>query len=309
MGAAAYTNAVTGVSVEVIGATLSYVFNGQEIGQFDDEGRRVDILVRGDERYVPKTKEGFAKLFVRNNRGQLVALSNLIEVKETTGPVTVNRENRQRKVAVFSNVGENIKTGEALKIVEDIAKTAMVPGTRMEKAGSSADLGKTFNELFMALLLGILIAYMILASQFNSLRDPIVILSVLPFSASGALVTLYLFGSTLNLYSLIGLLLLMGIVKKNSILIVEFMHQLMAEGKDMRESIVEACRVRFRPIVMTSFTTCAAAIPPAFKIGSETQASADMALGIFGGILFATVITFFVVPAFIVLLASKSHAR
>ena len=179
----------------------------------------------------------------------------------------------------------------------ELRNAQLPPGVRIEKTGSSAEMARTFKSLLIALALGILVSYMILASQYNSYVHPIVILLALPFSVTGAWIALWLAGATINVYSMIGLILLMGLVKKNSILLVDFTNQLRFDEKmPLVEALAKAGELRLRPILMTSFATMAAAVPPALKLGHGTAATNPMALCILGGTFLSTALTLFVVP-------------
>jgi HAE1 family hydrophobic/amphiphilic exporter-1 len=157
-------------------------------------------------------------------------------------------------------------------------------------------MGESFNSLLYALLLGIVISYMILASQFNSFIHPVTVLLALPFSFSGAIFALWITNNSLNIYSFIALILLMGLVKKNSIILVDFINQLRDEGMDVTEAVIKACPIRLRPILMTSISTIAAAIPPALSYGPGGEARIPMAIAIIGGILVSTILTLMIVP-------------
>lgn len=286
-----------GVSVSDIAETLAYLYNGINAAKFNDTGRRVDVVVKADPKFAPTNIEELKTIVIRNSKGQLVPLASLIEAKDTLAPVSISRENRERTISVYGNLAEGQYLGPVLDKVKELAKDALVGDVRIdEKSGASGDFNTIFKDLIFALVLGVAVAYMVLGSQFNSYVNPLTVLLALPFSVSGAFFALWVTGSTLNLFSMIGLLLLMGIVKKNSIMLVEFANQLREEGMDVVSAMVESCRSRFRPILMTAFTTVAAALPPALKIGTDTVASSTMSIGIVGGIVFSTLMTYFVVP-------------
>jgi HAE1 family hydrophobic/amphiphilic exporter-1 len=177
------------------------------------------------------------------------------------------------------------------------AKEILPAGYRVLSTGSSQGFQESFNSLYFALIVGIFVAYMVLASQFNSFLHPIYVLLALPFSVTGAFLALKFTGYTLNLYSMIGLLLLMGIVKKNSILLVDFTNEKRKAGLTADDALLAACPVRLRPILMTSIATIAAAIPPAISVGPGAETSAPMAVVIIGGVLLSTILTLFVVPS------------
>ncbi len=286
-----------GVSMKSLSETLAFVFNGISAARFNESGRRVPIIVRADPQFAPKNVENLKKLFVRNARSELIPLGNLVRVDETSAPATITRVQRQRTLSIYANLAPGFFLGASQEKAIRIAEDMLPPSIKIDhEQGSSSDLSKTLWDLLTALFLGVVVAYMVLASQFNSYFDPIIILLALPLSLAGAFYGLAAGGASINLFSGIGLLLLMGIVKKNSIMLVEFANQEREHGASLVEAVLASCRTRFRPILMTAFTTLACAVPPALKWGVDTQASFSMALVIIGGLLVSTLLTFFVVP-------------
>ncbi|MES2855396.1 MAG: efflux RND transporter permease subunit, partial [Bdellovibrionota bacterium] len=243
-----------------------------------------------------KSADIIKTLQVRNNRGELIPLSDVIRLEERESLQSIFREDRTRAVNVFGNVAPGASQAKAIQDIEKLAKEMMPPGYKAVVSGSAATFQESSSGLLMALLLGILVSYMVLASQFNSFIHPITILIALPFSLSGAFIALYLGGQTLNIYSMIGLILLMGIVKKNSILLVEFTNQVREKGLGVKEALIEACPVRLRPILMTSIATIVGAVPAALAIGPGAESRIPMALAVIGGVAVSTVLTLFVVP-------------
>jgi len=284
-----------GVSVNEIGVTINALMGGVVAGKFSKNGHRYDVRVR----LLPEERGQVGdihKLKVRNNRGELITISDLVNLKETKSLQAISRQDRERAITVFANVSESSSQAKSLETVQGLAKKILPAGYHMVVSGSAKTFKESMNSLVFALLLGLLVSYMVLASQFNSFIHPVTVLMALPFSVSGALVALYLGGQSLNIYSMIGLILLMGIVKKNSILLVDFTNQVRSRGLGVRESLLEACPVRLRPILMTSFATVAAAIPPALAIGPGAESRIPMALAVIGGVLVSTLLTLIVVP-------------
>ena len=237
------------------------------------------------------------KIFVRNTKGELVNLLDVVVVKELPGVQSINRRSRQRAVTIFAGVAPGKAQGEALNLIRDITKRHLPPGYSLVESGSAETYKEAFSSLVFALLLGILIAYMVLGTQFNSFIDPVTVLMALPFSFSGAFLALWMMGQSINLYSMIGLILLMGIVKKNSILLVDFTNQKRAEGMGVKDALLHACPQRLRPILMTTIATVAGAVPLAFSHGAGSEALKPMAVAIIGGSLVSTVLTLVVVPS------------
>lgn len=285
-----------GVSVDEIGRTINALVGGQAIGKFSKDGHRNDIRVKMAD-VSPDEKETLGRIFVRNTRGELVRLTEVVTVEESAGATSVTRKDRSRAVNIFAGIAAGKSQGEALDLVRTITQKHLPQGYMLIESGSSETFRQAVTSLLFALVLGILIAYMVLGSQFNSFIDPVVVLLALPFAFSGAFIALWSLDLSLNMYSAIGLILLMGIVKKNSILLVDFTNQVRSEGRDIRTALEEACPKRLRPILMTSFATIAGAMPPALAIGPGAEVLGPMAWSIIGGSFVSTILTLFVVPA------------
>ncbi len=304
--AAAYAH---GVSITSIGTVINAMVGGTRSGLFTDAGRRYDVRVRAEPRYRLNA-EDIKKFFVRNNRGEMVRLSEVVRVEQKPSLLSITRKDRERAIGIFANVAPGKSQAAVIDRIAKIAKEALPEGYRIVFSGSSQTFKESFQSLILALLLGILVAYMVLGSQFNSFVHPFTVLLALPFSLSGAFLALWLTGKSLNVYSMIGLILLMGIVKKNSILLVDFTNQRRREGLDVRPALLEACPIRLRPILMTSIATIAAAVPPALALGPGAETRIPMALAVIGGVLFSTLLTLFIVPCAYSLLArieSRHH--
>ncbi len=290
-----------GVEVAQITQTVNVMMAGAVAGKFSQGGRRYDVRV-GLPASARATPETIRTLSVRNNRGELISLGDVVTLTEKPSLQSISREDRQRAISVFSNVAPTSSQKEAISTVQRIAQEILPTGYSAVVSGSAKTFQESSGGLLFALLLGILVSYMVLASQFNSFIHPITILIALPFSVSGALIALYLGQQTLNIYSMIGLILLMGIVKKNSILLVEFTNHMREKGLNPREALLEACPVRLRPILMTSIATIAGALPAALSLGPGAESRIPMALAVIGGVVVSTVLTLFVVPSVYILL-------
>jgi len=298
-----------GVSTLDVAETLRILVGGAVVGKYTKSGRRFDIRMRleGDRR---DQAQKIKSLFVRNNRGELVSLSDLVEVKESKALQSIARKDRERAITIFANLKPGVSQAEVLNSIESLAKKSLPEGYRIVLSGSAETFKESFQNLIFALLLGIVVAYMILASQFNSYVDPISVLMALPFSISGAFIALWITGMSLNIYSFIGLILLMGIVKKNSILLVEFSNQVREYEKiPVNAALIKACPIRLRPILMTSIATIVGAIPPALAIGPGEETRVPMAVAVIGGALVSTVLTLFVVPVVYSLFARGGSYR
>lgn len=285
-----------GVSVQEIGTTINALIGGVVIGKYSKSGHRNDVRIKMADASKDKL-EDLKKIYVRNTQGELIKLLDVVIVKELPGVQSINRRARQRAITVFSGVAPGKSQGEALESVRSITKNHLPPGYSLIESGSAETYNEAFTSLIFALGMGILIAYMVLGTQFNSFIDPVTVLMALPFSFSGAFLGLWAMGQTLNLYSMIGLILLMGIVKKNSILLVDFTNQRRNEGLLINDALLDACPKRLRPILMTTFATVAGAVPLALAWGAGAESLKPMAVAIIGGCLVSTVLTLVVVPA------------
>lgn len=287
--------ALHGISVNSIGTTVNSLIGGVIVGQYPKGGHRYDIRLkvenRGDQ--VGEVKD----LFIANSRANLIPITKVTKQETKPSLQSISRVNRQRAITVTANLKPGISQQSALDFVFKKSKEILEPGYMVEQNGSSKTMKETFQSLIFALVLGFLVAYMVLAAQFNSYIDPIAILMALPFSFSGAFFALMLTGQSINIYSMIGILLLMGIVKKNSILLIEFTNTCRDRGADSADAaLIEGCPTRLRPILMTSFATIASAIPSAVATGAGSETFRPMAITLIGGVLVSTLLTLFVVP-------------
>jgi multidrug efflux pump len=287
-----------GISVEDVATSINTLVGGERVGKYSSGGRRVDVRMRlmADQRRRP---EDISFLRVRTRSGDLVPLSSLVNYQELPALQGITRRDRERAISVFANVAQGHSQEEAIHYVEGL-KTDLPTGYRIVLGGSSVAFNESMSSLLFALMLGILIAYMVLASQFNSFSHPLTILTILPLSVVGAAIALLITGKTLNIFSMIGLLLLMGIVKKNSIILVDYANQNRALGLNASGAMLTAGPVRLRPILMTSIATLMAAIPPALGIGPGTEIRSPMAVAVIGGVFVSTALSLLVVPAFYV---------
>ncbi|HVQ23775.1 MAG TPA: efflux RND transporter permease subunit, partial [Planctomycetota bacterium] len=209
----------------------------------------------------------------------------------------ITRLGRERAIKISGNIGAGYSQAEAIDGALAVARESLPDGYRALPSGSAQAFQESFDSLWFALVLGLIVAYMVLATQFNAFTHPFTVLLALPFSVSGALVALLLAGQSTNVYSMLGIILLMGIAKKNSILLVDFTNQARASGMERHAALLHACPVRLRPILMTSVATIAGALPPALALGPGAELQRPMALALVGGMIVSTGFTLFVVPA------------
>lgn len=284
-----------GVSLDSIGKTVNALVGGLRIGKFSEDGHRNDIRIRVDPKRIDAA-DVVKGLSVRNYRGELIPLSDVVKIERRETLQSITRENRERAISVYANFAAGVSQERALEKVSELAAEALPSGYYVVFSGSAQAFKESFLNLGLVLILGIAVAYMVLGSQYNSFLHPFTVLLALPFSLSGALVALKIADQSLNIYSFIGIILLMGIVKKNSILLVDFTNQRRKEGMAVREALLTACPQRLRPVLMTTFATMAAAIPPALSLGPGAETQVPMAVVVLGGVAVSTVLTLFVVP-------------
>lgn len=289
-----------GVSVADLGSTVSALIGGNTIGKFTAEGRRIDIRMRllASQRTRP---EDISLIRVKTQTGQLVPMSLVVTQREQPVLQTISHLDRERAISINGNVGPGHSQAEAMKRVLELAKD-LPTGMHVVATGQASQLGETTDGLWFALGIGILVAYMVLASQFNSFLHPITVLTILPLAVAGAVIGLAVSGKSLNLFSMIGLLLLMGIVKKNSILLVEYANQVREHepSLDALEAMKRAAPLRLRPILMTTVATMMSAVPPLLGLGPGTETRSPMAAAVLGGLTVSTILSLLVVPAFYV---------
>lgn len=287
-----------GISIEEIATALNSLVGGVRVGKYSAGGRRVDVRMRllASQRSRP---EDLARLYLRTREGALVPLSSLVKYEERPVLQAITRRDRERAITVFGNIAPGKSQSEAIALVEKIGKDAPL-GYRVVLGGASVAFRDSMGGLIFALLMGIAVAYMVLASQFNSFLHPITVLTILPLSVAGAAFALLFANQTLNIFSMIGILLLMGIVKKNSILLVDYATELRRQGKGALEAMLEAGPVRLRPILMTSVATLMAAVPASLAMGEGSEVRAPMAIAVIGGLVISTALSLLVVPAFYV---------
>ncbi|HZI65715.1 MAG TPA: efflux RND transporter permease subunit, partial [Thermoanaerobaculia bacterium] len=287
-----------GIPIEEVATTLNALVGGLRVGKYSSAGRRLDVRLRLLAAQRMRT-EDLDRLRVRSRSGALVPLSLLVTTEERPALQAITRRDRERAITVYGNVAPGHSQEEALAEVEKLSQD-MPAGTRAVLGGASVAFRESMSSLLFALVLGIIVAYMVLASQFNSFLHPVTVLTILPLSIAGAAFALWMAGKSLNIFSMIGLLLLMGIVKKNSIILVDYANQARADGLGARDAMLRAGPIRLRPILMTSVATMMAALPPALGLGSGSEIRTPMAIAVIGGLVVSTVLSLLVVPAFYV---------
>jgi HAE1 family hydrophobic/amphiphilic exporter-1 len=299
--------ALHGVSINAIGTTVNALIGGVKVGQYPKGGHRYDIKVK-----IQNNKDQISEvknLLIGNTRSNLIPITQVTKQETKKSLQSISRVDRQRAISIYANLKTGVSQQAATDFIFKKGKEILEPGYNVSQTGSSKTFKESFDSLIFALVLGLIVAYMVLAAQFNSYIDPMAILMALPFSFSGAFFALLATGQSINIYSMIGILLLMGIVKKNSILLIEFTNTVRDRGApDARSALLEGCPTRLRPILMTSFATIASAIPSAVATGAGSETFKPMAITLIGGVLVSTLLTLYVVPC-VYLLMDKFRKR
>jgi len=297
-----------GVSILSIADTINAMVGGVRQGKFTSHGKRYDVRVRLVEADRSNPKD-IQNMWVRNEFGEVVPLSAIVTAEVKPSLFSITRKNRERAISIYANPAQGHSQQQALDAVAKIGKDVLPDEYHLVFSGGSQAFKESFQSLIFALILGIFVAYMVLGTQFNSFVHPLTVLLALPFSITGAYILLLLTHNSMNLYSMIGLILLMGIVKKNSILLVDFTNVRRNQGMSVREALLDACPIRLRPILMTSIAMIAAAIPEALAIGPGSEVMVPMAVAVIGGVALSTVLTLFVVPCAYEIFSKLEHRR
>jgi multidrug efflux pump len=295
-----------GVTVGDIGRTLETMLGSRRVTTYIEEGEEYDVILEGD-REAQRTPGDLANIYVRSARsGQLIPLANLVTIEETADSIKLNRYNRVRSITIEANLADGVSLGQALGYLEDLVDEHLPGQVIVDYKGQSRDFKTAAGSIAFVMLLSLVVVYLVLAAQFESWIHPLVIMFTVPLAMAGALLGLWLNDLTLNLYSQIGLIMLVGLAAKNGILIVEFANQLRDAGQSFHEALIEATQVRFRPIVMTGITTAAGSLPLLLSSGAGSETRVVIGTVILYGVLAATLFTLFVVPTAYDLLARRT---
>ncbi|MDX2465116.1 MAG: efflux RND transporter permease subunit [Porticoccus sp.] len=285
-----------GVTVSNIGRTLETMLGSRQVTTYIDEGQEYNILLEG-ERDAQRTPTDIQNIYVRSERtGKLIPLSNLVQLEEFADSTTLNRYNRVRSITLEANLADGYSLGEALSHLEGLVEEHLPSKVIIDYKGQSRDYKFTGESLLFIFMLGIMVVFLVLAAQFESWIHPFIIMLTVPLAMTGALFGMYLTGQTLNLYSQIGLIMLVGLSAKNGILIVEFANQLRDQGREFHQALIEASDTRFRPIIMTGITTAAGSVPLLISTGPGTETRYVIGVVILFGVIASTLFTLFIVP-------------
>lgn len=297
-----------GVSLASVGRTLESILGSRVVTTYIENGEEYRVILQGaDERR--QTPSDLDTIYVRSDRsGQLIPLSNLVRLTEVAGPVDLRRFDRLRSITISASLSGDYSLGEAIDDIEAIAGTALPQAAQINYDGESRDFKRTGNAVYWTFLLSLVIAYLVLAAQFESFKHPFIIMTTVPLAVSGALLGLKIFDASINVFSQIGAIMLIGLAAKNGILIVEFANQLRDRGTEFREAVIESAVTRLRPVLMTSLCTAFGAVPLVVASGAGALSRQAIGAVVFFGVTFSMVLTLIVVPVVYTLVARNSHS-
>ncbi len=297
-----------GVSTRDIGQTLQYALSGQRMGYFYMNGKQYQILgeINRQQRNTPLDLK---TIYLKNKGGEMIQLDNLVELKETVAPPQLYRYNRFSSATVSTGLAPGVTLGEGLAEMDKIAKETLDDTFRTALDGDSKDFRESSSSLLFAFVLALILIYLVLAAQFESFKDPLVIMLTVPLALAGALVFMWIFNITMNIFSQIGLIMLIGLVAKNGILIVEFANQRQATGINKLQAVSGSAIQRLRPILMTSFSTVLGLLPLAFASGEGANGRIAMGVAVVGGMVVSTFLTLFIVPAMYMYISTERKSE
>ncbi|WP_276504060.1 efflux RND transporter permease subunit [Terrimonas pollutisoli] len=295
-----------GVSVSDISETLQLAYSNRRLGYFTKDGKQYQVMgqVARKDRDDP---DDLKTLFVRNNRGEMISMDNLVTVQESNTPPTIYHFNRYKSATVSAGLAPGKTIGDGIKEMEAIANKLLDESFATSLSGSSRDFAESSSNTSFAFLLALGLIFLILAAQFESFIDPLIIMITVPLAIAGAVLTLWLFGHTLNIFSQIGMIMLIGLVTKNGILIVEFANQNRMKGMRKMEAAIYSATQRLRPILMTSLAMSLGALPLALSLGAAATSRIPLGVVIVGGILFSLILTLFILPAMYTYMSTKKQ--
>ena len=285
-----------GISVGDIAQTLQLAYSNLRFGYFTKDGKQYQVMGQVD-RINRDDPDDLKRLYVRTNSGQLISIDNVVTVEESTTPPALYHFNRYKSATISAGLAPGYTIGDGIKAMEEIAANTLDETFTTSLSGTSRDFQESSSNTSFAFVLAIILVYLILAAQFESFIDPLTILFTVPLAIAGAFISLSLFGQTLNIFSQIGMILLIGLVTKNGILIVEFANQKREDGLSKMEAVLEASKMRLRPILMTSLTMVLGTLPIALSLGAASTSRQPLGIVVVGGVLFSLILTLFVIPA------------
>ncbi|NYT36108.1 efflux RND transporter permease subunit [Allopusillimonas soli] len=298
----------SGIQVDTVGRTLESMLGGRQVTRYRDSGEQYDVIVQVKKKDRADPAD-ISDIFVRASDGSMVQLSNFVTINEGVSPQSLNHFNRLRAVKVEAAVAPGYALGEVLDHMDQVAREVLPPTVQTDLDGQSREFRQSSGGIYLAFGMAIAFIYLVLAAQFESWRNPFIIMLSVPLSMTGALLALYLSGGTLSIYSQIGLITLVGLITKHGILICEFSNQLRADGMEMFEAVERACELRLRPILMTTGAMILGVLPLAFAMGAGAESRRQIGWVLVGGLSLGTLLTLFVVPVAYTLVAGKVAPR
>ncbi|MBV6440482.1 MAG: efflux RND transporter permease subunit [Haliscomenobacteraceae bacterium CHB4] len=295
-----------GVSVFDVSSTLQMALSGRRFGYFLKDGKQYQVIGQVDRANRDEPLD-LAGLYVRNNRGDMIQLDNIVRMEETSNPPQLYHHNRYKSATISAGLAPGKTLGEGIEAMEAIAGRLLDDTFETDLSGASRDFRESSGNTMFAFLLALGLIYLILAAQFESFRDPFIIMLTVPLAIAGAFLTLAVTGNTLNIFSQIGMIMLIGLVTKNGILIVEFANQKRDAGMPKRQAVLEAAQARLRPILMTTLATVLGALPIALAFGAASTSRIPLGMVVVGGLLFSLLLTLFVIPAMYTFLSGKQR--
>ncbi|MCC7400453.1 MAG: efflux RND transporter permease subunit [Chitinophagaceae bacterium] len=293
-----------GLSTQDVIAALQSAFSGGRLAYYIQGGYQYSVIAQV-ERTDRNKPQDISDLFVRNNSGQLIPLNAVVQMHESTSPATLYHFNRYKAATISASLSEGYTIGDGIKAMQNIANKLLDETYQTALTGPSRDYAESSSNIVFAFILALVLIYLILSAQFESFRDPFTIMVTVPLALSGALLSLWIFGQTLNIFSEIGMIMLIGLVTKNGILIVEFANQKRVLGMSKSDAVFEAASQRLRPILMTSLATSLGALPIALGLGASSASRVPLGIVVVCGILFSLVLTLFVIPAVYIYVSGK----
>lgn len=295
-----------GVSVDDINEALELAYSDRRLGYFLKSGKQYEVLGQVD-RSDRDDPNDLSKIMVKNIRGENIGLDNLVTISEASAPPTIYHFNRYKSATISAGLAEGKTVGDGIKEMDRIAKKLLDPSFTTALSGTSRDYSESSGNTIFAFVLALILIYLVLAAQFESFIDPFIIMITVPLALAGALLSLWIFGQTFNIFSQIGMIMLIGLVTKNGILIVEFANQKRDAGMKKIDAVIESAYLRLRPILMTSLAMSLGALPLALSIGDASTSRVPLGIVIVGGILFSLILTLYVVPAMYAFLSRKKQ--
>jgi multidrug efflux pump len=288
--------AALGVSINDVAQTLQFSYSGRRMSYFTMNGRQYQVIAQVDRENRDEPID-LKSLYVRNKSGEMIQMDNLVDVKEESSPPQLYHYNRYKSATVSAGLAPGKTVGDGIAAMDEIADKVLDDSFSTELTGASRDFAESGSNILFAFILALILIYLILAAQFESFIDPFIIMLTVPLALGGAVLSLWMFNQTLNIFSQIGIIMLIGLVTKNGILIVEFANQRKLAGLSVRDAAVDASTSRLRPILMTSIATILGAMPIAIGLGHGAQSRIPMGIVVVGGLLFSLILTLYVIPA------------